>query len=237
MAEITKTEHQEKLYQYYKTFNIVFSEAFLGYKTVASGLVVQTNSLNPVASIATSLGELIPMFGSLFNVMKAGMLKYNEDKTQNKAKHMSSIALNTSQMDDMVEYASRKITLDEDKKEEILSISEKPPKKFVKFFLKWKDAAIVNNYNTPQKKLALKDANMLIMACILGLIDSSKQPDEIQKDFVKVIVKGKFEDDLFDADDEKSATTATVKEDHTPHTANSAHSKSEVVDEKLCVIF
>jgi len=32
MAEITNPAHNDKLYQYYKTFNMVFSDSFLAYK-------------------------------------------------------------------------------------------------------------------------------------------------------------------------------------------------------------
>jgi len=158
------------------------------YTTIASGVLNQ--------DIATSLKQQFPLFGSLYGSLKNGMVKYSELYPQKQAKTISSIALNTSEMDQIVEYATRKITLDQVKKEEILTVAEKPSKNYEKFYLEWKDAAVVNSYDTHEKKLALKDASMLIMACCLGLIDRDKKPEEIQDDFVKIIIQGKFEDEL-----------------------------------------
>jgi len=123
------------------------------------------------------------------------------------------IGMNVTEMDDIVEYVARKITLDQDKKEEILSIAEKKNSNsnFEKFYKKLKDDFYINEYDTPEKQLALKDASILIMACICGKIDANEFPDKIKEVMVSVIAKGKFEQDLLEYVDQNIILVGTEK--------------------------
>jgi hypothetical protein len=92
---------------------------------------------------------------------------------------MANIANNKSTFNDLVGSASMEITLQ--KRQEILSVKKETEASFVKFLTKtkgWVDQKIVDqfkiapNHLKPVIKLAVKDATMLVAACLLGKITS-----------------------------------------------------------------
>ena len=121
---------------------------------------------------------------------------------------MANIAHNTSAFNDLVGAASMEITLQ--KRQEILSLKEDTESSFVMLLKKtkgWVDQQIVGKFKEapthlkPVIKLAVKDAAMLVAACLLGEIklESDDENNSSTKDqFIDLVVlnaefKEKFE--------------------------------------------
>ena len=188
-----------KLHSYFKTFCSTFSQAYVAYMTISSGLVdAKKDSLS---GLIKSIGVSVPVLGKVFSIFGKALEYYEEIKIKNKGKLFSSVAPNIITMEKMVEYAARKITLNPDKSKEILEATDKSHK-IVQFFNKLKSKVIVDQYNTPEKMLAFKDSSILIMACVSERINSNNTPEQIQNDFISLICekdsKNHFENVLYE---------------------------------------
>lgn len=115
----------EKLCDYSQSFNSFFPRTYHGYITVTSGLVQMADQTPTPICILTSAVQKVPMFGEIFGFFQQGISKVYEIKTTNEATRMLQLASNATEMDNMVENVERAVTLDQDKKQEILTVQDK----------------------------------------------------------------------------------------------------------------
>ena len=196
---------KSELFDYYKAFNYTINQYCLTSMSIASGRIVYEQDKGVVSTVFSVLASAaqgtIPGLSAVLG--GAGLIAdYAEKtKTENTAKKFSALFSNITEANDIFADVARKLAI---KKEtsinKLYEYADKKPDEGIKGFIKKlkevykdaKDSIIYNEYNSPAKVEGLKDASLLIKACISGKdITSNMTPPSI-----KEALYGVFSDEL-----------------------------------------
>ncbi len=179
-----KIFQNEKLKAYFEAFQIHAGNIYNGCSGALSGRLVKDNEL-AFTKVIGSFANKLPSFAkSILDLTCEVINGVNGIRQDNQAKNFLSSASYQKNFQESLEKAAIDITL---QKEAIIMTATDERSKLAKAFGNIKKKAIVEMYDTPEKKLALIDATKLVSILILKSVTSSIEAD-LTEQFVDAVM-------------------------------------------------